>query len=182
MSKLSSAEITKLFKPISDQPNRIYGREGKTVEYKQSYNHAGMAQYFKIMASFANADGGYIIFGIGDSPREFLGLREKSKNQFDSLKIEEFTNNLNEYFQPEILWEHTLFEFRGLDFGIIYTYPLENKPCICTKNYDIDDERSALKEGDIYYRYRARTERIKYSELTKIFIDKEKNKHNCGWI
>lgn len=174
LSKLSEAEITKLFKPIPTQPDRIYGREGKTIEYKQSYNHAGMAQYFKTMASFTNADGGYIIFGIGDSPREFLGLKEKSKNQFDRLKIEEFTNNLNDYFKPEILWEHTLFEFRGKDFGIIYTHALENKPCICTKNYDVDDERSALKEGDIYYRYRARSERIKYSELNQIFLDRDK--------
>lgn len=170
LSKLSEAEITKLFKPIPDQPDRIYGREGKSIEYKQSYNHGSMAQYFKTMASFANADGGYIIFGIGDSPREFLGLKENSKIKFDSLKIEEFTNNLNKYFQPEILWEHTLFKFRGKDFGIIYTYALENKPCICTK----DDERSALKEGDIYYRYRARSERIKYSELNQIFVDREK--------
>jgi predicted HTH transcriptional regulator len=89
LSKLSEAEITKLFKPIPDQPDRIYGREGKSIEYKQSYNHGSMAQYFKTMASFANADGGYIIFGIGDSPREFLGLKENSKIKFDSLKIEE---------------------------------------------------------------------------------------------
>lgn len=114
--KLSSSEITKLFKPIHNQPKRIYGREGKTIEYKQSYNHAGMAQYFKTMASFANAEGGYIIFGIGDSPREYIGLSTKSREQFDSLKIEEFTNNLNEYFQPEIMWEHTLFEYRSKEF------------------------------------------------------------------
>lgn len=172
--KLSSSELTKIFQPAIDHPNRIFGREGKTIEYKESYNHAGMPQYFKTMASFANAEGGYIIFGIGDSPRIYKGLSEKSKRQFDELKIEEFTNNLNEYFQPEINWEHTLFEYKSKDFGIIYTYKLDNKPCICKKNYDQNGERYSLREGDIYYRYRAQTEKIKYSELNQIFIDKER--------
>lgn len=179
--KLSSLEITKLFKPIHNQPERIYGREGKTIEYKQSYNHAGMAQYFKTMASFANAEGGYIIFGIGDSPREYIGLSPKSREQFDSLKIEEFTNNLNEYFQPEIMWEHTLFEYRSKEFGVIYTHKLDNKPCVCSKNYDVNDDRYSLREGDIYYRYRARTERIRYPELNQIFLDKER-KQTQQWI
>lgn len=179
--KLSSSELTKLFKPINNQPERIYGREGKTIEYKESYNHAGMSQYFKTMASFANAEGGYIIFGIGDSPREYIGLSTKSRERFDSLKIEEFTNNLNEYFQPEIIWEHTLFEYRSKEFGVIYTHKLDNKPCICSKNYDAKDERYSLKEGDIYYRYRARTERIRYPELNQIFLDKER-KQTQLWL
>lgn len=167
---LSESELTKLFKPSKTNSDYIHGRESTTIEYKESYNHGGMAQYFKTMAAFANADGGYIIFGIGDSPRIFLGLSEKSKRQFDSIKIEEFTNNLNEYFQPEIKWEHVIFECRNKNYGIIYTYPLEIQPCICSKMYESKNKKYSLDEGDIYYRYRGRSQKIKYAELRDIFV------------
>ena len=180
-NKLSISELTTLFKPLPKQPERIYGREGKTIEYKQSYNHGAMARYFRTMSSFANAEGGYIIFGIKDKPREYIGLTSSSRKQFENLKIEVFTNNLNNYFQPEIKWEHTLFEFRSKEFGVIYTHPLENKPCVCSKTYDDSDDSHCLKEGDIYYRYRARSERIKYSELNQIFVDKERQQTK-SWI
>lgn len=171
-NKLSRSNLSEIFTPNLRNPSLIRSREGKKIEFKKSYNHAGMAQYMRTMASFANADGGYIIFGIGDSPRKFIGLSKRSREQFESLKIEEFTHNLNEYFQPEIKWEHSLFEHESKDYGIIYTYPLENKPCICKKKYNDKDGSPYLKEGDIYYRYRARTERIRYAELNQIFEEK----------
>lgn len=76
---------------------------------------------------------GYIIFGVKDKPREPIGLNEKSLELFEDLKIEEFTNNLNEYFSPEITWEHCTFELGRKVFGIIYIHELENKPAICKK-------------------------------------------------
>lgn len=167
--QLSRYELTKLFAPSKNNAKYIHGREGKTIEYKENYNHGSMSQYFKTIASFANTEGGYIIFGIGDSPREFLGLHEKSKKQFDSLKTEKFTNSLNEYFQPEIKWAHTLFEYKSKYYGIIYTFPLENKPCICSKTYQDKSDKYSLKEGDIYYRYRARSQKIRFAELQGIF-------------
>ena len=68
---LSESVLTKLFTPSKSNSDYIHGRESTTIEYKESYNHSGMAQYFKTMVVFANAEGGYIIFGIGDSPRIF---------------------------------------------------------------------------------------------------------------
>lgn len=171
LNALSKSELTKLFTPSKSNPNYIHGRESTTVEYKESYNNGSMAQYFKTMAAFANADGGYIIFGIGDSPREFLGLSDKSKNQFENIRIEEFTSNLNDYFQPEIKWGHEIFEYRTKSYGIIYTYQLKNKPCICSKMYDSkSNKKYSLEEGDIYYRYRGRSQKIRYAELRNIFI------------
>ena len=166
---LSESVLTKLFTPSKSNLDYIHGRESTSIEYKESYNHSGMAQYFKTMAAFANAEGGYIIFGIGDSPRIFLGLNEKSKKQFESIKVEEFTRYLNEYFQPEIQWGHVVFEYREKSYGIIYTSPLINKPCICSKMYDDKNKKYSLEEGDIYYRYRGRSQKIRYAELRNIF-------------
>ncbi len=102
---LSLEYLTGIFRTSTKDPLRIINREGTTIEFKESYNHAGMAQYFKTIAAFANNIGGYIIFGVGDKPRRLIGLLEKSLAQFEDLKVEEFTKNLMDYFSPEIKWE-----------------------------------------------------------------------------
>ena len=93
---LSADILTNLFRTSPKDPLRIINREGSTIEFKESYSHAGMAQYFKTIAAFANNSGGYIIFGVGDKPRRLLGLKEKNLSQFEELKVEEFTKNLLE--------------------------------------------------------------------------------------
>lgn len=133
---LSLEVLTGIFQTSPKDPTRIINREGSTIEFKESYNHGGMAQYFRAIAAFANNNGGYILFGVGDKPRKLLGLKGTSLSQFESLKVEEFTKNLLEYFSPEIKWDHCTFEFHGMSFGVIYVEPLKRKPCICKKHYD----------------------------------------------
>lgn len=65
---LSSETLTSIFRTSPKDESRIINREGITMEFKESYNHGSMAQYFKAMASFANNSGGYILFGVGDRP------------------------------------------------------------------------------------------------------------------
>lgn len=178
---LSPERLTKLFRTSPKDPNRIINREGTSIEFKETFSFGSMAQYFKAMASFANNCGGYTIFGVGDKPRRLLGLKEKSLSQFEELKVEEFTNSLLDYFSPEIRWEHCTFEYRGLSFGIIYTYSLFRKPCICKKTYDSQNSKYSLKEGDIYYRYSGRSERIRYTELASI-IDEVRKAEEKQWL
>lgn len=120
---LSLEILTGIFRVSPKEPSRIINREGTTIEFKESYNHGNMAQYFKAMAAFANNQGGYILFGIGDKPRRLLGLKDKSLSQFEELKVEDFTKALLDYFSPEIKWEHCTFEFHGMSFGVIYVLP-----------------------------------------------------------
>lgn len=178
---LSIETLTSMFKTSPKDNSRIINREGSTLEFKESYNHASMAQYFKAIASFANNDGGYILFGIGDKPRTLIGLKGKSLNQFENLQVEVFTKNLLDYFSPEIQWTHCTFEFQGKSFGVIYVYELNNKPCICKKNYNDSNAKYTLNEGDIYYRYGGRSEKIKYSELQSI-IDERRQKEEKNWL
>lgn len=181
INSLSADRLTNLFRTSSKDPLRIINREGTTIEFKESYSHAGMAQYFKTMAAFANNAGGYIIFGVGDKPRRLLGLKDKNLHQFEDLKVEEFTKNLLDYFSPEIRWDHCTFEYKEMSFGVIYTEPLTNKPCICKKVYDCLNPKYALKEGDIYYRYGGRSERIRYEELAAI-IDTARKHEEQLWL
>jgi len=67
------------------KPNgHLYHREGQTVEFKEQFNFAGLADYFRDFAAFANNKGGYLIHGVTDSPRELKGLSDSSLNQFEN--------------------------------------------------------------------------------------------------
>ena len=178
---LSIEYLSGIFRTSSKDPTRIINREGTTIEFKESYNHAGMAQYFKTIAAFANNSGGYIIFGVGDKPRRLIGLKDKSLAQFEDLKVEEFTKNLMDYFSPEIKWDHCTFEYKENSFGVIYVFPLKNKPCICKKQYDSTNNKYSLNEGDIFYRYGGRSEKIHYTELSEI-IDEQRRLEEKQWI
>lgn len=171
---LSLEYLTNIFRTSVKDPLRIINREGTTIEFKESYSHAGMAQYFKTIAAFANNLGGHIIFGVGDKPRRLIGLQDKSLQQFENLKVEEFTKNLLDYFSPEIKWDHCTFEYKEKSFGVIYVYPLANKPCICKKHYNSSNSKYSLVEGDIFYRYGGRSEKIRYTELISIIEDQRK--------
>lgn len=178
---LSLEMLTGIFRTSPKDPTRIINREGTTIEFKESYNHSGMAQYFRAIAAFANNSGGYILFGVGDKPRRLVGLKEKSLKQFEELKVEEFTKNLLDYFSPEIKWNHCTFEYHEMSFGVIYVYPLLRKPCICKKHYDDPNPKYSLKEGDIYHRYGGRSERIRYDELSGIIEETRKNEER-QWL
>lgn len=181
LTPLSVERLGLIFRTSSNNPNRLIKREDSNVEFKEAYNHGSMAMYFKTIASFANKNGGYIIFGVKDKPRELLGLNGKSLQQFEELRVEEFTMNLCDYFAPEIQWVHGTYEFRDKQFGVIYILELEKKPAICKKNYDNKDDKSRLKEGDVFYRYGGRSERIKYTELSSI-IDKQRQDEEKQWL
>lgn len=84
---LSADKLTNIFRTSPKDPLRIINREGSTIEFKESYSHAGMAQYFKTIAAFANNAGGYIIFGVGDKPRRLLGLKDKNLFQFKGSTV-----------------------------------------------------------------------------------------------
>lgn len=129
------------------------------------------------MAAFANRDGGYIIFGVKNSPRTVIGLKD---NIFDEYDDEKFVKNLNEYFSPEIKYERIQIYYKGLKVGIIYVFSSESKPVVCTKHYNSGDKQ-LLREGAIYYRYRSSSSEIKYPDL-KVLLDKQKEDEKKLWL
>lgn len=80
----------------------LKSRESNTVEFKISFNKANTAKYAKTMAAFSNNRGGYIIFGIKDSPRVIEGL---NNDNFENFSQEQFSEALNSLFAPSIEWE-----------------------------------------------------------------------------
>ncbi len=44
----------------------LHHREGQELEFKEQFNLAGLAEYFRDFAAFANNRGGYLVFGVTD--------------------------------------------------------------------------------------------------------------------
>lgn len=154
----------------ADNEGRVKARERNDLEYKEKFGKNSFSKYAKTMASFANNKGGYIVFGIKDSPREILGVN----NSFREFKQEELTEYLNSLFSPEIMWEARTIDFDGFSIGFIYTYEAIAKPVVALKN--LSSEK--INSGDVYYRYNSRSEKIKYPEMHKIIEERAKQERN----
>lgn len=153
-----------------DSKGHVVRRESSSLEFKESFSWGGRAKYAKSIAAFANAKGGYLVFGVKNKPRELVGLKSDS---FDRLDEADMTQFLNEYLEPEVRIERRSYRVAGTDIGIIYVYEAETKPVICAKNSGED-----LKEGEIYYRYRGASKRIRYTELRAILAKEAQRLHD----
>jgi hypothetical protein len=164
---LSSEMIAELLR-LDTSRRYIYHRESKNIEYKEAFNHAGWDEYLRNFAAFANNDGGYIIFGVKDRPKEPIGLNERAAEMFDSIDEEYISGEINKLFSPTINWEKQLVEAFGKPFGIIYVYKGNIKPVIAKQ------DEGSIKNGEIYYRYSGRVQKIEYGELNEIIENRIK--------
>ncbi len=170
-------EIKKILSAVTASGN-LKSRESNTVEFKEAFNKNSTAKYAKTMAAYANNRGGYIIFGVKDNPREVVGLKN---DNFENLNQEQFTDAVNTLFAPAIDWECGSFIIRTekpitgsggetetkvveKKIGWIYTKEAEQKPIIAQKA----DNGERITSGDVFYRYRARSEKIKFAEMNRI--------------
>ena len=147
----------------ADENGHIKCRERNDLEYKETFNANSFAKYAKTMASFANNQGGYIIFGVKDRPRAIKGVNDP----FFDFSQEKFTDCLNSLFSPEMIWITGVVEINSVKIGYIYTDVCYEKPVIALKH----DSGEKITAGDIFYRYRAQSSRIKYPEMRRIIED-----------
>lgn len=156
----------------------LHHRERSDLEYKESFNFAGLAEYFRDFAAFANNKGGYLIFGVQNSPRSPEGMSERAASQFEQIDQETISGYLNDLFSPEIIWEQCEINMHGKNFGVFYVYESRNKPVIAKKD---EGRGKEIKNGEIYYRYAGRTQKIEYSELEQI-ISERTERTNKEWM
>lgn len=162
MEKTSLEKLKELIRTKDD--GTLFHREKQDLEFKKNFQFKSMAKYLKTIAAFSNNQGGVLLFGISDSPRKPIGMSNDLFNTIDSEKITEF---FDKYFSPEILWDMEEYDIDGSRFGMFIIAESYNKPVICKTSAD------KISEGEIYYRYRGRSEKIKYPEMQKIFQERE---------
>ena len=156
----------------------LFHREGQELEFKEQFNFAGLAEYLRDFAAFANNRGGYLIFGVENSPRKPTGLSESAHDQFDKLDPEKITGFILDIFSCDISWSHGVIELYGKKFGYFRVFECPSKPVIAKKNEGRDQE---IKNGEIYYRYGGRTQKIQYAELENI-INARIEQTNKNWL
>ena len=156
----------------------LHHREGQELEFKEQFNLAGLADYFRDFAGFSNNKGGHIIFGVSDSPRKLKGLSESSLEQFEKIDPEKITGFLLDIFSGNISWEQETIQHHGKSFGVFKILPAVAKPIIAKKDEGKDQ---IIKNGDVYYRYGGRTQKIQYAELETI-INKRIEQNNNQWL
>ncbi len=172
---MNETVIKELLKP---KGRYLFHREGQELEFKEQFNLAGLADYFKDFAAFANNRGGYLIFGVKDSPRTPIGLNEAALAQFEKIDPEKITGYLLEIFSSDIRWEQQSIKISNKTFGVFYIHEASNKPVIAKKD---EGREQILKNGEVYYRYGGRTQKIQYAELENI-INKKIEKNNKQWL
>jgi hypothetical protein len=169
-------ELVKEFLRVRDK--YLFHRESQELEFKQQFNFAGLAEYLRDFAAFANNRGGFLIFGVKDSPRLPRGLNVTSLDQFSKIDPEKISGYLLDIFSPDIHWEHGVVELDGKYFGVFKIYQATTKPVIAKKDEGRDQ---VIKNGDIYYRYGGRTQKIQFPELESI-INKRIEHNNNQWL
>jgi hypothetical protein len=168
--------LNEIFKISLADADRVISRESSTIEFKESFGWASLPKYLKTCAAYANTKGGYIVFGIANRPHRLAGLSGANMKMFEEIDPEKMSSNFNDHFSPEIEWAIQEYELQGKTFGLLYVHEAKDKPVVCTR-----DGGKELKEGDIYYRYRGRTERIKYPELRSILENKRETEQRL-WM
>lgn len=161
-----------IFKFHDTIPDRIISRESNTIEFKESFNWNSKDKYGCTAAAFSNNRGGYIVFGVKNQPRDLVGLSNDNFENLDESKIAEFLNSI---FSPEILFEKYLENVNSKKVGIFHIIQNPQKPVVCIKN------SGDLQEAVIYYRYNARSEKIKYPEL-KALLEKIQSREKESWM
>ncbi|EKE02268.1 MAG: hypothetical protein ACD_20C00404G0001 [uncultured bacterium] len=172
----SKEQLVKIFR-VNDNPLRLVSRESSWLEFKQSFSKHSLPKYAKTMAAYANKEGGYIVFGIKNSPHDVIGL---NNDYFDELDPVEITKKLREYFSPEIDFSLNSIKYQKKNIGIIYTYKSLNKPIIC-KKYQPQGDKVFFREGAVYYRYNAQNDEIKYEDLNNLLNEKQRQERN-SWL
>lgn len=156
----------------------LFHREGQELELKEQYSFSSLADYFRDFAAFSNNKGGYLVFGVQDSPRVPNGLSASSLIQFEKIDPERITGFLLNTFSGNINWEQAIFKIDGKDFGVFRIHIADIKPIIAKKDEGKDQ---IIKNGEIYFRYGGRTQKIQFPELEGI-INKRVEQNNSQWL
>lgn len=151
----------------------VHARESSVLEFKESFNYLAIPDYTKILASFANNKGGIIIFGISNSPKRVVGI---DVEKFDEIKQEKITSFLLDHISPNVDWALESADCYSGKLGILSVQEALNKPVIC-----INNSGTILRNGEVYFRYRAQSKRIQYAEL-KGLIDRIKSDEKKYWM
>src|SRR5665647_3393817 len=93
--------LNRIFTISTKYTDRRTSRESSCLEFKLAFTFQSIGKYIRTAAAFANAKGGYIVYGLANSPHKLIGLKD---NRFDQLDTAIMTGYLSDHFDPEVEW------------------------------------------------------------------------------
>jgi predicted HTH transcriptional regulator len=125
-----------------------YGRESRSLEYKQSLNwndNEHKAKIVKSLLALANLmDGGYLVLGVEDGSFEPIGMRDED---YVLLNQDDIADHVKNYADPYLEFELNTIEDKGKMFAVFKVFAFEEVPVLCKRQYP-----GALRHGAIYTR------------------------------
>ena len=154
--------------------NVIRQKENSEIEFKETF-HSPRHKDKKLqkwIASFANSNGGLIIYGVKNNG-ELAGLKD---DRFQNFDTKDLSQELIEYFAPEIKFEIFSKEVEGFELGFLYIYKSEERPVVAIKTAN-----NNIQESDIFYRYPGQSKTIAYGDLRNL-IEERSRVLNEKWM
>ncbi len=158
----------------------IKNRESECLEFKESFHRPGSESFTKTsrtIAGYANGNGGYVVYGVENSPRVPIGVDSRWRD----LDPKDITTFLQNHYYPEINFELDDFTIivnsQEMTLGVIRIYESTYKPVICKKI----DSKNILRLNAIYKRDRGKTDEIKPEDLI-FLLNREREKEKEKWL
>ena len=86
----------------TDSKGYLKKRESANLEYKQNFQKGdALLKYLKTLVGMANNRGGFIMFGVQDSPHIPIGM---ASTKFQDTDPKDIDGKLREFFSPNIKW------------------------------------------------------------------------------
>lgn len=165
-SPISDTVVREILRTSGDVQKSFPGFETSTNEYKRDLpaGRAENARIAKAIASFANADGGYIFFGVEDD-RSVVGLSNPS---VPSKAWTDLSRIVVSCFTPAVSWQQNIVQIGGVPVGVIHVPESLNKPIIASRDCD------GITKGTIYYRYNGLSMPIEPGDLISLLAQRER--------
>ena len=152
--------------------------ESASLEYKEKFERESIPVYLKILAGMLNAgfESGGIIFGISDSPRKIVGVKDDLSKEF----LNPWHEMIRDHFAPFFFLQEEIALMPGNGRRLLGVFLCHENaltpPIICRKAKNVQKLKrekpiEALEESAIYYRYGPSTRKIGYPEL-RCLIDR----------
>jgi hypothetical protein len=167
------ADFAKLVQFDADS-RAVISREGKRLEFKEGFIATDLSDYTKVLASFANASGGVIVFGVSNKPRVIVGAKDMTDEA-------NWANRLRDDFEPELPFGIREYLIGDRTLYAVGVDPCIHKPVICKRMRSkvVEDKKvgkkdvGVIQEGAVYYRYAGQTRTIAFAELHTMLVERE---------
>lgn len=156
------AEYIDCFEVTEGAP-RVRARERKNLEFKLDFTVNSLAKCLKTIAAFGSANGGVVVFGISDRPRQIVG----TDGEMDEAAIQDqLFRHL--YPVPEVVvYEHVL---SGCRLVCLVVSPVSKKPVVAIKDKQTSERqnKTVLNAGTVYFRRAGQTKPITGEEFSSV--------------